>query len=97
MRLGRHGSPGSERPIAAGPDGVWRDLTPVTADITAEFLGTGLDALPAALSALPRVEDIGPYGPPVSGIGKIVCIGLNYRDHAAETGADIPDEPVLFL
>jgi 2-keto-4-pentenoate hydratase/2-oxohepta-3-ene-1,7-dioic acid hydratase in catechol pathway len=97
MRLARHGSPGSERPIAAGPDGVWRDLTPVTEDITAGFLGTGLDALPAALPTLPHVEHVGPYGPPLSGIGKIVCIGLNYRDHAAETGADIPDEPVVFL
>jgi 2-keto-4-pentenoate hydratase/2-oxohepta-3-ene-1,7-dioic acid hydratase in catechol pathway len=97
MRLARHGSPGSERPIAAGPDGVWRDLTPVTADITAEFLGTGLDALPAALATLPRVDHVGEYGPPVSGIGKIVCIGLNYRDHAAETGADIPVEPIVFL
>jgi 2-keto-4-pentenoate hydratase/2-oxohepta-3-ene-1,7-dioic acid hydratase in catechol pathway len=97
MRLARHGDPGSERPIAAGRDGVWHDLTPVTTDITAEFLDTGLDALPAALPGLPHIEHVGPYGPPVSGIGKIVCIGLNYRDHAAETGADIPDEPVLFL
>jgi 2-keto-4-pentenoate hydratase/2-oxohepta-3-ene-1,7-dioic acid hydratase in catechol pathway len=97
MRLARHGNPGSERPIAAGLDGVWRDLTPVTEDITAEFLGSELGALPAALPTLPHIEHVGRYGPPVVGIGKIVCVGLNYRDHAAETGADIPDEPILFL
>src|SRR3954447_20826450 len=97
MRLARHGSPGSERPIAAGPDGVWHDLTPVTVDITAEFLAHGLDGLSARLPTLPTVEHIGAYGPPVTGIGKVVCIGLNYRDHAAETGADIPAEPIVFL
>jgi 2-keto-4-pentenoate hydratase/2-oxohepta-3-ene-1,7-dioic acid hydratase in catechol pathway len=97
MRLARHGSPGAERPIAAGPDGVWRDLTPLTVDITADFLSAGLAALPDALPALPRVEQLGRYGPPVTGIGKIVCIGLNYRDHAAETGADLPAEPILFI
>jgi 2-keto-4-pentenoate hydratase/2-oxohepta-3-ene-1,7-dioic acid hydratase in catechol pathway len=97
MRLARHGSPGFERPIAAGPDGVWRDLTPLTADINADFLGAGLAALPDALPTLPRVERVERYGPPISGIGKIVCIGLNYRDHAAETRADIPKKPIFFL
>jgi 2-keto-4-pentenoate hydratase/2-oxohepta-3-ene-1,7-dioic acid hydratase in catechol pathway len=97
MRLARHGSPGSERPIVAGPDEAWRDLRPLTADITPDFLATGLAALPDALATLPRVAEVGRYGPPVSGAGKIVCIGLNYRDHAAETGAELPTEPILFL
>jgi 2-keto-4-pentenoate hydratase/2-oxohepta-3-ene-1,7-dioic acid hydratase in catechol pathway len=97
MRLARHGEPGVEHPIAAGSDGVWRDLTALTPDITAEFLGTGLGALPDVLPTLPRVEHVRRYGPPISGVGKIVCIGLNYRDHAAETGAALPTEPILFL
>ena len=97
MRLARHGSPGAERPVAAGSDGVWHDLTPLTADITPEFLATGLRGLPATLQTLPRVERLERYGPPVTGLGKIVCIGLNYRDHAAETGAKLPTEPILFL
>ena len=97
MRLARHGSPGGEGPIAAGPDGVWRDVTPLTVDITADFLGAGLAALRDALPTLPRVEHLERYGPPVHGIGKIVCIGLNYRDHAAETHAEIPAEPIFFM
>jgi 2-keto-4-pentenoate hydratase/2-oxohepta-3-ene-1,7-dioic acid hydratase in catechol pathway len=97
MRLARHGNPGAERPIAAGADGVWHDLTPLTADITPEFLTSGLGALPSAVPSLPRVERVKRYGPPVTGLGKIVCIGLNYRDHAAETGAAIPAEPIIFL
>jgi 2-keto-4-pentenoate hydratase/2-oxohepta-3-ene-1,7-dioic acid hydratase in catechol pathway len=97
MRLARHGSPGTERPIAAGTDGVWHDLTPLTADITPDFLATGLSGVAEALPTLPPAGPAERYGPPVSGLGKIVCIGLNYRDHAAETGADLPTEPILFL
>jgi 2-keto-4-pentenoate hydratase/2-oxohepta-3-ene-1,7-dioic acid hydratase in catechol pathway len=97
MRLARHGSPGVERPIGAGVDGVWRDLRSVTADITAEFVGAGLAGLGEVLAGLPRVERVERYGPPVRDVGKIVCIGLNYRDHAAETGATIPAEPIVFL
>jgi 2-keto-4-pentenoate hydratase/2-oxohepta-3-ene-1,7-dioic acid hydratase in catechol pathway len=97
MRLARHGAPGAERPIVSGEDGVWRDLSPLTPDITGEFLRTGLPAVRDALPDLPASAAVGRYGPPVAGIGKIVCIGLNYRDHAAETGADIPAEPILFL
>jgi 2-keto-4-pentenoate hydratase/2-oxohepta-3-ene-1,7-dioic acid hydratase in catechol pathway len=97
MRLARHGSPGAERPIAAGPDGVWHDLAALTPDITGAFLRDGLAAAAAALPELPRVDEVGRFGPPVAGIGKVVCIGLNYRDHAAETGADLPAEPIVFL
>jgi 2-keto-4-pentenoate hydratase/2-oxohepta-3-ene-1,7-dioic acid hydratase in catechol pathway len=97
MRLARYGPGGAERPIVAGDDDVWRDLTSITADVTAGFLRDGLAGLRAALPDLPPVGDIGRFGPPVAGIGKIICIGLNYRDHAAETGADIPAEPILFL
>jgi 2-keto-4-pentenoate hydratase/2-oxohepta-3-ene-1,7-dioic acid hydratase in catechol pathway len=95
MRLARHGMPGREVPVASNADGRWRDLRSVTADITPDFLQTDLRALD--LSGLPFVDDPDRFGPPVSGIGKVVCIGLNYRDHARETGAPEPAEPIVFL
>ena len=95
MRLARHGVPGQERPIISGEDGGWRDLSAVTPDITGDFLRDGLPGLD--VSALAPVDELGRFGPPVAAIGKVVCIGLNYRDHAAETGAPIPGEPILFL
>jgi 2-keto-4-pentenoate hydratase/2-oxohepta-3-ene-1,7-dioic acid hydratase in catechol pathway len=97
MRLARHGAPGTERPIVSGEDGVWRDLTPVVPDITGGFLADGLAAVRAALPELPPVPEVARFGPPLAAIGKVVCVGLNYRDHAAETGAKIPAEPILFL
>jgi 2-keto-4-pentenoate hydratase/2-oxohepta-3-ene-1,7-dioic acid hydratase in catechol pathway len=92
MRFARHGAPGQERPIVSGPDGAWRDVTPVASDITADLLGD----LSFDVAALPVVSDVGRFGPPIIP-GKIVCIGLNYRDHAAETHAEIPGEPIIFL
>ncbi|WP_412538805.1 fumarylacetoacetate hydrolase family protein [Longispora sp. K20-0274] len=97
MRLARHGLPGRERPVAAGDDGVWRDISSLTHDITGAWLDGGPAHLRAALPGLPVVRGIERFGPPVAAIGKMVCVGLNYRDHAAETGADIPTEPILFL
>jgi 2-keto-4-pentenoate hydratase/2-oxohepta-3-ene-1,7-dioic acid hydratase in catechol pathway len=100
MRLARVGEPGAEIPVAAIGDGPWYDLRPLTRDVTGTFLEQGLAGARAACEA-GRLEPIAPgglrFGPPVTGIGKIVCVGLNYRDHAAETGARVPDEPVLFL
>ena len=95
MRLARHGEPGGELPIVGDTDGTWHDLRPVTSDVTGAFLHDGLRGLDVA--ALPVVPDVGRFGPPLAAIGKIVCIGLNYRDHAAETGASIPAEPIVFL
>jgi len=91
MRLARHGAPGAERPIVSGPDGVWHDLTPIAPDLTGAVFGASFD-----VDALPVVAEVERFGPPIVP-GKIVCIGLNYRDHAAETGAAIPEEPILFL
>jgi 2-keto-4-pentenoate hydratase/2-oxohepta-3-ene-1,7-dioic acid hydratase in catechol pathway len=101
MRLARHGSPGHERPIAspAGSD-VWYDLSPLVPDIDAGFFaGGGPSRVAEALAAgsLPRVEQVQRFGPPTDVTGKVVCIGLNYRAHAAETGAPVPGEPVLFF
>lgn len=63
------------------------------------MLAGGLQELAAALARgdLPEIDGDERFGPPLSRVGKIVCIGLNYRDHAAETGAEIPTEPILFL
>jgi 2-keto-4-pentenoate hydratase/2-oxohepta-3-ene-1,7-dioic acid hydratase in catechol pathway len=79
---------------------MWRDLRPLTNDIDGEFLANGLTRVTAALDAreLPVFESpLERFGPPLVGIGKIVCIGLNYVDHVRETGAQMPTEPVLFL
>ena len=100
MRLARHGPAGREQPIAAGADGLWRDLRPLTSDVDGEFLSTGIETLRVALDegTLPALHaTIERFGPPVARIGKIVCIGLNYMDHARETGAQIPAEPIIFL
>ncbi|MGM1063161.1 fumarylacetoacetate hydrolase family protein [Saccharothrix sp. Mg75] len=101
MQLLRLGPPGRERPAVRADDGVTYDLTPVTADLTGEFLADdGVARARAALAAgelQPIVVEGVRVGPPVAGVGKIVCIGLNYRDHAEETGAAIPAEPVVFL
>jgi 2-keto-4-pentenoate hydratase/2-oxohepta-3-ene-1,7-dioic acid hydratase in catechol pathway len=101
MRLARIGAVGQERPAVYGTDG-WLDLSGVTPDLDRAFLaGDGLDRVRAALAggSLPAlaVSPAGRFGPPVADPGKIVCIGLNYRDHAAETGAAAPAEPILFL
>lgn len=101
MQLLRLGAPGSERPAVRTEEGVVHDLRPVTADIDGAFLaGDGLARVRTALSAreLPAIEVADErIAPPLAGIGKIICIGLNYSDHAAETGATAPSEPVLFL
>jgi 2-keto-4-pentenoate hydratase/2-oxohepta-3-ene-1,7-dioic acid hydratase in catechol pathway len=98
MRLARIGDTGGERP-AVWDGATWRDLTELTDDIDAAFIATGLTRTRDALSAgsLPELDMVGRFGPPLTGIGKIVCIGLNYRDHAEETGAAEPAEPVVFM
>src|ERR1700742_2687381 len=101
VQLLRLGAPGSERPAVRTDEGVVHDLRPVTPDIDGAFLASdGLARVRAALNAgglpvLEASEEGG--GPPLAAIGKIICIGLNYSDHAEETGATVPDEPVVFL
>jgi 2-keto-4-pentenoate hydratase/2-oxohepta-3-ene-1,7-dioic acid hydratase in catechol pathway len=104
MKLVRIGPPGQERPAVLARDGTVLDLTGLTSDIDGGLLATGLDAIREAVAGgdLPPLPSSGPgpgerFGPPVTGIGKVVCVGLNYADHAAETGAELPSEPVLFL
>jgi 2-keto-4-pentenoate hydratase/2-oxohepta-3-ene-1,7-dioic acid hydratase in catechol pathway len=100
MKLARVGAPGAERPVVPDEDGVLRDLSGVIKDIDAAGLGGDLlERVRAAVEGggLPVVPEVARFGPPVAGVGKVVCIGLNYRDHAAETGASVPTEPVVFL
>ena len=99
MRLVRHGAKGSERPGIIARDGQIRDLTGHVDDITPAILARDRLADLARLdpAALPRVDAASRLGPPLTGIGKIVCVGLNYADHAAESGLPVPEKPVLFL
>lgn len=96
MRLARIGYDGDERPaVWDGAD--WRDASPVIDEIGPALLASGLGELRDAVGSLPVIAEPGRFGPPLAQIGKIVCIGLNYRDHAAETGAPTPVEPIVFL
>ena len=100
MRLLRIGETGAERPVVER-DEVWFDARGVTDDFDGAFFsGGGLERLRAQLDGgeLPEIaRDPVRIGAPVARPGKIICIGLNYRDHAAETGAAIPGEPVVFM
>lgn len=98
MRLLRIGEPGAERPAVLDGDGLARDLTGLVDDYgPAFFAGSGISLVARALSqgGLPQVD--GRIGPPVARPGKVVCIGLNYLDHAAETGQAAPARPVVFM
>ena len=99
MKLIRYGDAGQERPGLVDSNGTIRDLSVHVDDITGATLDNAtLDRLRGLDPAsLPAVDDGGRIGPCVGGIGKFMCIGLNYSDHAAETGADIPEHPILFM
>jgi 2,4-diketo-3-deoxy-L-fuconate hydrolase len=99
VKLVRWGEAGAERPGLVDGGGRVRDLSRHVADISGAILSaTGLAALRALdPEALPRVGEGVRLGPCVGAIGKILCIGLNYSDHAAETGASVPPEPILFM
>ena len=97
MKLLRFGPKGQEKPGIVDAEGQVRDLSSVVEDIGGEALSdAGLAQIAAAdLTALPVVE-VERYGPCVAGVGKFLCIGLNYSDHAAEAGLKVPKEPILF-
>ncbi len=99
MKLCRYGEPGAEKPGLIDNDGQIRDLSAHVDDIAGDTLSdAGLARLRALDPAsLPAVEGPTRYGPCVAGIGKYMCIGLNYSDHAAESGMDIPAHPILFM
>ena len=97
MKFLRWGEPGREKPGILDSDGNIRDLSVLIRDLR----GSVLEVLPALrgidTSALPVVKGDVRLGPPASGTGKMICIGLNYADHAAESGLDVPPEPVMFM
>ncbi|MGH3329045.1 MAG: fumarylacetoacetate hydrolase family protein [Streptomycetales bacterium] len=101
MKLMRVGPAGAERPAVLADDGSLRDLSAIVPDVDGGFLtGEGLSRARDALAAghLPQIAPRGVrVGPPLARPPKVVCIGLNYRDHAEETGAPIPEEPIVFM
>ncbi len=99
MKLLRWGEIGAERPGMLDADGVARDLTGLVPDIGGAVLSdTGLAMLRGLdAAALPKVPGGARLGPCVAGTGKAVCIGLNYADHAAESGMEVPPEPIVFM
>lgn len=97
MKLVRFGAKGQEKPGVVDADGRIRDLSGIVADIDGHVLAHELDKIRAAdWRTLPEVPDGTRLGACVGKVGKFVCIGLNYSDHAAETGAEVPKEPVIF-
>ena len=99
MKLMRYGAKGAEKPALIDAQGKVRDLSGVLPDITAQTLE------PASLqrlrgvdpASLPLVADPGRIAPPWTGMGKFICVGLNYADHAAESNLPVPTEPVMFM
>jgi len=98
MKLMRVGEPGKEKPALLDKDGKIRDLSAHVADIGGEAIGPAGLAKIAGLdpSSLPELAK-GRIGACVTGTGKFICIGLNFSDHAAETGATVPPEPIIFM
>jgi len=97
MKLLRYGAAGAEKPGIVDADGNIRDLSADVADIDGGLLEDlsrlrGIDP-----ASLPKVDGNPRIGPCVAGVGKFMCIGLNYSDHAAEAGLAIPSEPILFM
>jgi ureidoglycolate lyase len=99
VKLMRVGAPGAEKPAILAADGTIRDLSGVVKDIAGDVLTpAGLDKLRAVdTSKLPVLDKSQRIGPCVGSVGKFIAIGLNYADHAAETGAAIPAEPIVFM
>ncbi|MEN0036980.1 MAG: fumarylacetoacetate hydrolase family protein [Cellvibrio sp.] len=99
MKLLRYGNSGQERPGILDSNGKVRDLSSVVPDINGAALSEESLKKIAQLdiNSLPLVDEPGRFGPCVNGVGKFICIGLNYADHAAESGVAVPSEPVVFM
>lgn len=99
MKLMRVGPKGQERPVILDANGIFRDISAHIGDLAGDELGaetlTKLQALD--LSTLPELDANERIGACVANVGKFICIGLNYADHAAESGLDVPSEPVMFM
>lgn len=99
MKLARIGPVGHERPVIVADDGRYHDISSLVGDLAGAALSReSLAKLQAVdLATLPIISESARIGPCVAQVGKFICVGLNYADHAAETGATLPAEPVLFL
>ena len=99
MKLLRYGGPGEERPGALDGAGEIRDLSGIISDVAGEsLLPDAIEKLrDIDLATLPKVSSQTRIGPCVASVGKFICIGLNYSDHAAESGMAVPSEPVIFM
>ncbi|MEZ5643786.1 MAG: fumarylacetoacetate hydrolase family protein [Burkholderiaceae bacterium] len=98
MKLIRHGQPGAEKPGLIDASGAWRDLSGLVDDIGPATLGRDSMSRLAAIdtASLPLVPAATRLGPCVGGVGNVICIGLNYADHAAEAGLKAPGQPIVF-
>ena len=98
MKLLRHGPAGAEKPGILHSDGTVRDLSAIVSDIGGDVLSdAGMASIRAADPARLPIVQGARLGPCVAGTGKFICIGLNYADHAAESGMAVPPEPVIFM
>ncbi|MGN0923784.1 fumarylacetoacetate hydrolase family protein [Ectopseudomonas mendocina] len=99
MKLLRYGPPGQEKPALVAADGSLRDLSLHVLDISPRVLDPKALGELRALDpvSLPKVEDGVRIGTPIANIGKLICVGLNYADHAKESNLPVPSEPVLFM
>jgi 2,4-diketo-3-deoxy-L-fuconate hydrolase len=99
MKLVRYGTAGKEKPGLIDANGALRDLSSVIHDIDAQVLGSEGRARLAAIDpqSLPLVSGEQRYGAPVAHVSKFICVGLNYSEHAAETNAPTPEQPILFM
>jgi 2-keto-4-pentenoate hydratase/2-oxohepta-3-ene-1,7-dioic acid hydratase in catechol pathway len=99
VKLLRYGAPGEEKPGALDGAGEIRDVSGVISDVAGEsLLPDAIEKLgDIDLATLPKVSRQTRIGPCVAGVGKFICIGLNYSDHAAESGMAVPSEPVIFM
>ncbi len=98
MKLLRHGPAGAEKPGILHSDGTVRDLSAIVSDIGGDVLSdAGMAKIRVADPARLPIVQGARLGPCVAGTGKFICIGLNYSDHAAETGATVPPEPIIFM
>ena len=97
MKLARLGVPGAEKLAAVDDDGMYRDISSAFADLTPDLLANPAPLRALALESYPLAPQDARVAPCVGAIGKFICIGLNYSDHAAEAGMPPPGEPVLFM
>jgi 2,4-diketo-3-deoxy-L-fuconate hydrolase len=99
MKLTSVGAPGIERPALIDDNGRFRDLSGVVADVAGDVLNLkSLDKLRALdITTLPLMPQDSRIGPAVGQVGKVICVGLNFRDHAKESGLPLPEQPILFM